>query len=63
MNKITDKSKKTDFESCFSTLFNYPDRAWSVALFRFLDLNTDGKIDSSDFFKIHNLLEEIIEKV
>ncbi len=32
-------------------------------MFRFFDANTDGKIDSSDLFKTHNLLEEIIEKV
>jgi hypothetical protein len=32
-------------------------------VFRFFDANTDGKIDSSDLFKTHNFLEEIIEKV
>jgi hypothetical protein len=56
MSKITDKSKRTDFEASFSNLFNLPDRAWCVAVFRFFDVNTDGKIDSSDLFKIHNLL-------
>lgn len=60
MTKITDKCKKTDFEASFSNIFNMPDRAWSVAVFRFFDANADGKIDSSDLFKIHNFLEDII---
>ena len=59
MSKTADKIKKSQFESVLTTIYNQPDRAWSVAIFKFLDANSDGKIDSSDLFKIHNVLDEI----
>ena len=39
------------------------DRGWGVAIFRFLDINHDGQIDSSDLFKIYNYLDEIKVKL
>ena len=40
--KIQDKMKKIDYESCLSSLIIQPNRAWAVAIYRFLDQNRDG---------------------
>lgn len=56
-SKIVDKCQKNDFENIFASAYKQHDRAWCIAIFRFLDQNLDGQIDSSDLFKLHNFLE------
>lgn len=51
--------KKHDFEEIFKKLFDQPDIAWCVAIFRFLDANQNASIDSSDLFKIHNVVDHL----
>jgi Ca2+-binding EF-hand superfamily protein len=54
--------KREDFDSVINSLLIMNKRAWAVVMFRYLDQNHDGKIDSSDLFKIYNYLDEILNK-
>lgn len=54
--------KRIDFDNILNSLFMMNKRAWAVVIFRYLDQNHDGKIDSSDLFKIYNYLDEILSK-
>ena len=60
--KIQDKMKKLDYESCLTSLIMQSNRAWAVAVFRFLDQNRDGEVDSTDIFKFYNYLDDLKNK-